>query len=331
MSGVKSNAPSFGMRGGHRSSNNGSHTTKHSGNSGPKVPPPMGLKLHHVPQEDTKIPITDLSKNSDGHVGDIVFNTSDSLLYYHTGHQWIPIAIMDLETRNTAERLSTLMTIDDEDIFFCAPNNENINITAGNNAPGVGGNVLLSAGQGGLDDGTIYLNIGTDQALTIHESTDVTVDSGNFTVTRGDCVVKNGNLELHDPVGMFICNIARATASQTVDDTDTDSDTASDDDTKTTDHHTKTVYSTVDTLVMNCMTGILTLKVELDSGNEITGIVQNNVVQANSWINITPVCASGCPLVWVNSVNDGEFTYTTSCAAGNITELQLHFEVRNAL
>nr|QBK87956.1 MAG: hypothetical protein LCMAC202_03170 [Marseillevirus LCMAC202] len=274
--------------------------------------PIPGLTQH--PESAIKIPIIDLHNNSQGQVGDIVLNSTDSLLYYHIGRQWIPLAIMD----NATESLVYL-----ENIVIKAPNSGNICLVAGNNAPAVGGNVHISAGQGGFADGEIYLDIGGDRALSIEKTADVTVNAGNL-------VVKSGNLELKAAGACINCQIARTEVTAVVVQDHQSLSDHEDHEQEQESGSSGPATITIPEATLNGMTGILTVNLELCSGEKISGVVHNELLREDSWVNVTCVGSDdGVPHVWLSNPQNNSVTYHIYCLAGELNRIELHFDVRN--
>ena len=97
-----------------------------------------------------KIPAVNLNSHIQN-LGEIVLNQQDSLLYYSNGQQWIPVAVMN----------KVVQVTDDHGIVRhagpdLASSGGSISIEANENPQGRGGNIHISAGQGGLADGEIY-------------------------------------------------------------------------------------------------------------------------------------------------------------------------------
>ena len=150
-----------------------------------------------------KVPILDSHNQLQYTVGDMVLNAADNKLYYHTGHQWIPLAIgnnVNLENNNVVikapdTRKDSLSYAETQR----GSSSGDICLVAGHNASGIGGNAHISTGQGGIADGEIYFDIGGERALTIKKTGDLKVDFG-------DVIVQSGNLELTDSDSCINCN-----------------------------------------------------------------------------------------------------------------------------
>jgi hypothetical protein len=281
-------------------------------------------------ENTVKIPILDLqnrAQSGKSQAGELVLNQQDSLMYYYTGRQWIPLAVMDMETHQITELLSQLINLEnDRNVIIEAPNTGNIRLVAGTNSRGVGGHVHISAGQGGFADGEIYLDVGGDRALTIKKPTDVSVNSGNLQI-------KSGNLELEDPVACIKCNMVRAevtavtvqnSQSQTLIDAD-DADIEDDVD-------TEDPIVTLPEATLNGMTGILTVNLELKESEALCGYLYNGLVQEDSWVGLTVVnSGGGVPHAWLDTPQDGAVRYHIRCLSGELSRVQLHIDVRNSL
>ncbi len=308
-----------------------------------------------VVENTVKIPILDLqnrAQSGQSQIGELVLNQQDSLMYYYTGHQWIPLAVMDMETHQITELLSQLINLENNrNVIIEAPNSGNIRLVAGTNSQGVGGHIHISAGQGGLADGEIYYDVGGDRALTIKKTSDVSVNSGNLHVDNGDLVVKSGNLELEDPAACINCNVARAEITAvTVQNRQPQTSLEADDGVPPPSPTERGKASRVDTDVqddavdtddpivtlpeatLNGMNGILTVNLELKEDESLSGQVRNGLLQEDSWVGITVVnSGSGVPYAWIDAPQDGSVRYHIRCLNGELSRVQLHIDVRNSL
>lgn len=350
----------------------------------PQPTPIVSKNIHNTAATvTTNTPTTSgtASLKKDGRLGDIVFNDKDGLLYYFNGKEWTPLAIMDDDMRHLTESLAEILNIKDTNtVVIEAPPRGNIHLIAGNNPPGAGGHVLVSAGQGGLADGEIYFTVGGEKAVTVTKNADVIVNAANMQVDRGDLVIKCGNLEFEDPISSINCNIARAeitaqivarenkNVEETTDTKPLDSTITSPLNvfgrghnllhTENNNNGENNIQNTDDPVVkpdlsmmtkkdpslwkqnfikivpdaiLNGMSSILTVNLELEANCELSGKIKNSIVRANSWINVTVAAESGSPYVWLGPPADGELKYTIRCLSGKLSKVQLHVEVRNSI
>ncbi len=309
----------------------------------------------NISENILRVPILDMYNQNQYTVGNMVLNTADSLLYYHTGHQWIPLAIgnnVHLENDNVVikapdtrkAKLSYAETLR-------VSSSGNICLVAGNNVPGIGGNVHISTGQGGCSDGEICFDIGGERVLTIEKT-------GNLQVDSGDVIVKSGNLELKNSDACINCNISRTEVTVIKQETLDESDPATlhEDDDPTTLHESDpaTLHedddpttlneddpATVTTTVidvepmsipdatLNGMVGILTINLELYSGGKISGIVHNKLLRKDSWVGVTCVGSeNGIPYIWLSAPQNNMISYHIYCLDGNLNRIELHFDIR---
>ncbi len=112
----------------------------------------------NIIENTIRIPIIDLNNylSSEEQVGEVVLNILDGLLYYHNSLRWVPLEVKQ-----------HLVTSESTDL----------SLSAKDNPPSVGGNVEISAGKGGIDDGEIYFNIGGERAVTINKNGDLVVEN----------------------------------------------------------------------------------------------------------------------------------------------------------
>jgi len=314
MSNLTKDMPSFGMR---RS------VTKNKFQRSRNIEEQEGEKDNTLEQGHTIInsnPIVNsnpISQNMTGRkLGDIIFNDKDSLLYYNNGKKWVPLAINDDEIRKLTESLSEIMNVhNDNTVIIEAPSRGNIHLKAGNNSPGEGGHVLVSAGLGGLNDGEIYFTVANEKALTITKNADLIVNSANLYIDKGDIIVKSGNIEIEDPIGCINSNIKTAIVTfSSVEKTIND---------------TITLEKSLAPVILNSMNSILTINLDLNVNEQISGIIKNSLLQENSWVNVSAVTETGCPYVWLSPPKEGEIKYNIKCLADKLTFVHLHFNVCN--
>lgn len=75
--------------------------------------------------------------------------------------------------------------------------------------------------------------------------------------------------------------------------------------------------------------GILTIYLDLEQNQSISGVLNNSLLKETSWINMTTVCNASCRVnVWLTDLADGSVTYNIRCEDGKLERLQLHVEIR---
>jgi len=294
------------------------------------VPPPRVVQQ----SSGARVPIVDLQNSQDVHyqVGDLALNTADSLVYYNTGRQWVPLAIMDPKARQTSDLLSRIIGLEDNrDVVIEAPKNGNLRLTAGDNTPGIGGHVHVSAGQGGLTDGEIYLDVGGERAMTLDNTANVSVD-------HGDLTLKSGKLVLNDPTATIVRHVAHAEVfmkrevvdkpPEKKDDKTMEKPVEKSDDKPAKDSENQMMKLTLSDADLHSHTCILKANLILDEGGSVTGTINNKCLTDQSFVNLTVVNnGKGIPNVHLSDLENGSVKYTVYAVKGQITELQLHLDI----
>lgn len=265
-----------------------------------------------------KIPVRNLYVSDHDTRGELVLNSADDLLYYFTGVQWLPLSPIDPEIHNVLEFLTNLISLRKQNVTIEAPDSGNLHLIAGNSRTGNGGHVHVSTGKGGYADGEIYFDVGGESALTIRKTGDLAITNGDVQVESGNVVVKNGNLELVDPAAEINCVIQRASIESTPESLmDADEETEQN--------------MILPNVTLNGMTSILTIGLNLVSGKNISGTINNSLLQKDSWVNVSVVNGGeGCPYVWLSKPDAGVISYNIHSLDGTLTELELHIEIRNS-
>jgi hypothetical protein len=113
----------------------------------------------HIPKTpDLRIgSVEKVDENTAGEVGDLVLNNGDNLVYYHTGEEWIPLAVMDANTYQLHDRLQ----VDDQ-------------------------NTMIR----GLD-GSINMQVGDTVAMTVDQLQNCIVTNGSLKVSTGSVCFSN--------------------------------------------------------------------------------------------------------------------------------------------
>ena len=269
-----------------------------------------------------KIPVLSLESHTSGQGGDIVLNRIDNLLYYHTGQNWVPLAIMDIETRQKTDILSKLLSIDNQrNVIIQAPYSGNIHLIAGNHPNiGSGGHLHLTAGQGGVSDGKIYVETGGDTVLTVDSTGDVIVNTGNLQVTVGDVVMASGNVEFEAASSGINYNIETREVI-----VEADEDSSSGEEADDYVHEEGEVKD----LTMNSTSGIIDMSTEANFVS-ISGKVCNSLISKNTMVMITPV-GSGYLNATVTKIDNGFFEYSITNKKYSIKQCRLQFIIHNSI
>ena len=157
MASQRTNAPSFGIRGSRQ------------------------ISAYSTGNDENSAKFTNLNAKTEGAPGTITLNSNDGRLYYFDGHQWCPLAI----------DYGLFKPEGDRNISVRAPHGWGLHLKSGDDIKGVGGDLRISTGLGGIDDGAIKKS--------------------------GDIAVK-GNLEMENPEAHIKSTISRAEV--TVDEND---------------------------------------------------------------------------------------------------------------
>lgn len=268
--------------------------------------PAFGVTKSKTLQHDTNttakarsnIPVVDISKRV-ACVGELVINQQDSLLYYSNGFQWIPLAINDVTSNSISQHIS----VTDTSLLIETP--KNIMLIACDST-GHGGDIHISAGHGGVSDGSIYHDVGGEHALTIDDKADIIINSGSV-------IVKSGSLQFEDSMCGIKCVVDHVTV-------DMDVDTQ-----KLPDINTSGLSSiiTINLQLPDVNTGGTT-----PSTSMLNGKIINNMIKANSLLNTTIVnCGTGVPYIWLDNLQDGVVYYNICSLKGDLTKLQLHIQI----
>ncbi len=170
MASQRTNIPSFGIRG-------------------------RQISTYSTSIDESSAKLTDLNDKTEGTPGAITLNSNDGRLYYYDGQQWCPLLI----------DYGLFKPENDHNISVRAPPTWGLHLKSGDDIQGIGRNLRISTGLGGIADGEMYLDIGGENALTIKKT--------------GDIVIK-GNLELENPNAHIKSIISRAQV--TMDEKDND-------------------------------------------------------------------------------------------------------------
>jgi len=244
-------------------------------------------------ESTTKLPVIDLHTYNNGQTGELVLH-KDNLLYYCTGGKWFPLAVMDVETNGITKLLSHLIKVDQSNVIFKAPN-ENMSFVAGDNPTGVGGNVHIAAGIGGLADGEIIFETGGEPVLRIKDG------SIKSSIARAEI---STNTAMHVLAPEYdqdvLIEVEEAEGLP-----DVQLDTAQ---------------------------SILVVNLELQEGKTLTGKINNALLKPDSWVGLTIASSgAGVPHVWLDLPCDGYIEYHICSLHGELSKIKLYIDVRNSL
>ena len=293
------------------------------------------LQQHNpVVNSGVKIPVLNLSHSGPGQTGELILNQTDSLLYYYTGRQWIPLDVLDNDTRQFTDLLGQMIVVSDDNVAIETPDKGNLSLLAGNNPPGVGGHVHLSAGQGGLADGEIYLDVGGDRALTINKNSDMTLNTGNINLQSGsiNCSIARDEVtavtvQQKEPVSLLDMEDEETVVDEPVVEETTE---GTEEPVRETEKGPE--VTSLPDAHLNGMNGILTINCELSEGESVSGVIHNNILKVDSLINTTFVnCGCGVPYLWLSALQDNKVQYHIRCLEGKLTKVQLHVDVLNSV
>ena len=75
--------------------------------------------------------------------------------------------------------------------------------------------------------------------------------------------------------------------------------------------------------------GVVTVRVELEEGDTLEGLIYNKNLKETSWVNVTCVSEScGTPYCWLGTPQEGKCKFYLRCS-GKLAVTQLHFNCVN--
>lgn len=312
---MNSTSPAFGISRGRSKVKISSHSNNHH-----YTPPVSKQQTQSQPHAKTtspkiiqninpnvlKAPIGDLHSSlySRGQVGDIVFNSTNRMMYYNNGSEWVPMSGSD------SDRSS--VTSD----------------TPKDNPNGPGEDLTISSGCGCTRDGRVHLQSGNEDRVVIGDIVTVMSDlsvEGAIKRKIDTCLATQmGKFEDGGKTSQLIG--FDESDQESIKDEQTDGET---EEPTVEDHLDDTIDPYLSEISFENTACRVNASVVLKGGQMITGDIINPHITKNTIMSATVSTDSGVPLVWFGKNGDGTVKMHLRCLEGELSELVVFISIEN--
>lgn len=246
---------------------------------------PVVRPIENISPHVLKVPIGDLNSvvYYKGNTGDLVLNSSDYLLYYNNGSEWVPI-----------NRGSGSLETPEE-------------------TTGVGIDVKLSSGCGGVRDGILKLQSGCEDKILVGENVEV----------ECDLILKGGvKRSVVNCTATQIGSFGAASDLIGFDQVEVDLDLE-----KVDEEDIEPYLSEVEFTGHVCR---IDASVVLCARQSITGELVNELITENTVLTATvSTNDSGVPLVWFGKPDSGKVNMHVRCLHAELSDIRINVTIEN--